>query len=74
MKNEQIWSDEHIEEVCERSSDAAGLVMFRQMKALETIAECLVKLVNPPMVFTEDGGIKPAYRIEDLYQRGDLHD
>lgn len=74
FRDAENWTDEKMKIVCHASSDASGVIAFRQMKALETIAECLVKLVNPPLAFTEDGGIKPAYRIEDLYQRGDLHD
>lgn len=50
FRDAENWTDEKMKIVCHASPDASGVIAFRQMKALETIAECLVKLVNPPMV------------------------
>jgi hypothetical protein len=52
-KPEPIWTDARLEEECRNSIDGRAILAFRQMRALESIADSLVKLVNPVVTARE---------------------
>lgn len=50
---EPIWTDNRLELECRCSFNPVAIISFRQMRALESIAESLQKMANPVIVSEE---------------------